>query len=392
MTKQYKRKPACYAPWITSYEYPTGDVVPCCEWNNNMSAIKTKEHMSLKDRFNHPVMQKIKDKLLTSSILPPECLTCVKMEQNNQLSLRNQFDERVADTERKTDWVFDPKEFNLFHMDYRESNLCNFSCMMCGSNLSSTHAKINGEYGKTGILSNHHKLEAYLDELDNVQIINFLGGEPLLTESMWVTLREIKSRGLEGQIDISIVTNGSLLHRSNESLIDLLEGFKFVDFAVSLDCIGDQHNYWRQKNTWAQIEKNCEILYEWKQSREDVNCAVRTAIGWPNAYAARDVFDKFKGLDVEMRWNLITFPAGLSVSNFPKEELKKLAEYWKDYPDVAEMFNTTVSRPNIYSIVSEVIKLDRIQEYRDITFEEAFPETSFLYRGVSNNKNNPYLG
>ena len=182
-----------------------------------MSAIKTKEHMSLKDRFNHPVMQKIKDKLLTSSILPPECLTCVKMEQNNQLSLRNQFDERVADTERKTDWVFDPKEFNLFHMDYRESNLCNFSCMMCGSFLSSTHAQINGEYGKTGILSNHHKLEAYLDELDNVQIINFLGGEPLLTESMWVTLKEIKSRGLEGQIDISLVTNGSLLHRSNES-------------------------------------------------------------------------------------------------------------------------------------------------------------------------------
>ena len=43
-------------------------------------------------------------------------------------------------------------------------------------------------------------------------------------------------------------------------------------------------------------------------------------------------------------------------------------------------------------MVSEVIKLDRIQEYRDITFEEAFPETSFLYRGVSNNKNNPYLG
>ena len=25
------------------------------------------------------------------------------------------------------------------------------------------------------------------------------------------------------------------------------------------------------------------------------------------------------------------------------------------------------------------------------TFEEAFPETSFLYRSVSNNKNNPYL-
>ena len=209
---------------------------------------------------------------------------------------------------------------------------------------------------------------------------------------MWVTLKEIKSRGLEGQIDVSIVTNGSLLHRSNESLMDMLEGFKFVDLAISLDCIGDQHNYWRQKNTWAQIEKNCEILYNWKQGKENVNCAVRTAIGWPNAYAARDVFDKFKDLDVEMRWNLITFPTGLSVSNLPKEELKKLAEHWKDYPDVAEMFNTTDSMPNILNMITEVFKLDRIQEHRDITFEEAFPETAFLYRGVSKNKNNPFLG
>ena len=111
---KYQRKPACYAPWITTYEYPNGDIVPCCEWNNNLSAIKTTENMSLDDRFNHPVMQKIKDKLLTSPILPQECMNCVKMEQSNNYSLRNQFDERVSRTKANTDWVFDPNKFNLF--------------------------------------------------------------------------------------------------------------------------------------------------------------------------------------------------------------------------------------------------------------------------------------
>lgn len=389
---KYQRKPACYAPWITTYEYPNGDIVPCCEWNNNLSAIKTTENMSLEDRFNHPQMQKIKDKLLTSPILPQECLSCVKMEQSNNYSLRNQFDERVSRTKANTDWVFDPNKFNLFHMDYRESNLCNFSCIMCGSFLSSTHAKIEGIYGKTGILSNHHELDMYLDKLDDVQMINFLGGEPLLTESMWTIMKEVKRRGLEGQIDISIVTNGSLLHRNNDNLIDLLEGFNYVDIAVSIDCIGDQHNYWRQKNTWAQIEENCKILYEWKQDKENVNCAVRTAIGWPNAYAARDVFDKFKDMDVEQRWNLVSYPMGLSLPMLPQEDLEKLVEHWKDYPEVADMFANTVSSPNVFETVGEIIKLNRIQENRDMTFEQAFPETVHVYNNASKHKNNPYLG
>ena len=387
-----KKRPSCYAPWVTTYEYSNGNITPCCEWNSNLLTIKTDKHMSFEERFNHPITQKIKDELLKSSKLPSACKNCAVLEQNNQSSLRTQLNERIEHTERNTDWKFDKDQFNLFHMDYRESNLCNFSCMMCGSGLSSTHAKIDGVYGKTGILNNHHKLDMYLDNLDDVQIIHFLGGEPLLTDAMWTTLKEVKRRGLEGQLDVSIVTNGSLLHRNKDNLIDLLEGFNFVDIAVSIDCIGDQHNYWRQKNTWSQIEANCKILYEWKQGKDNVTCAVRTAIGWPNAFAARDVFDRFKDMDVEMRWNLVTNPIGLSLPMLPQEDLEKLAEHWKDYPDVAEVFANTVSYPNMFHMVSEVLKLDRVQNTRDLTFKQVFPKLIHVYNKVSKNKNNPYLG
>jgi len=386
-----KSKPACYAPWITTYEYP-GKIVPCCEWDQNKRAIITDSHMSLDERFNHPVMKDIKETLAAGALLP-QCRNCVRMEEKtNQSSVRQQYDQLVEKAEKQTDYEWNVDEFKLLNMDYRESNLCNFSCMMCGTSLSSTHAQIEGVYGKTGVVKNPHNLQMYLDRLDDVHIINFLGGEPLLTESMWTTIKEVKRRGLEGQIDISIVTNGSLLHKNEDSLIDILEGFKYVDIAVSMDCIGDQHNYWRQKNTWAQLQKNCEILYEWKQDKENVNCAVRTAIGWPNAYAARDVFDKFKDMDVEQRWNLITGPIGLSLPMLPQEDLEKLVEHWKDYPEVADMFANTVSSPNIFETVGEIIKLNRIQENRDMTFEQAFPETVHVYNNASKHKNNPYLG
>jgi hypothetical protein len=76
----------------------------------------------------------------------------------------------------------------------------------------------------------------------------------------------------------------------------------------------------------------------------------------------------------------------------PQEDLEKLAEHWKDYPDVAEVFANTVSYPNMFHMVSEVLKLDRVQNTRDLTFKQVFPKLIHVYNKVSKNKNNPYLG
>lgn len=47
-----KRKPLCYAPWITTYEYP-GKIVPCCEWNgfarDSGRSIDAEEHCNYKE-------------------------------------------------------------------------------------------------------------------------------------------------------------------------------------------------------------------------------------------------------------------------------------------------------------------------------------------------------
>ena len=74
------------------------------------------------------------------------------------------------------------------------------------------------------------------------------------------------------------------------------------------------------------------------------------------------------------------------------KDLEKLVEHWKDHPEVADMFANTVSSPNVFETVGEIIKLNRIQENRDMTFEQAFPETVHVYNNASKHKNNPYLG
>ena len=104
-------------------------------------------------------------------------------------------------------------------------------------------------------------LLSQLDKLDDVEIVNFLGGEPTLTAAMFTTLKEIRKRNLQHQMEVNIVTNGSLLQRNEDNLLPLLTGFAKVDISISLDVIGDQHDFWRSKNTWKTIEANSNRIY-----------------------------------------------------------------------------------------------------------------------------------
>jgi MoaA/NifB/PqqE/SkfB family radical SAM enzyme len=395
----YKRKtPLCYAPWITSYEWPDGNITPCCEYKAKV--MQTTEEISLEDRFKHPNMQKLKLQLMSSDELPKGCYSCKNLEQVGQGSLRGDFGWKVDAAVENKGYRWNVDEFKLIHMDYRESNLCNFSCQMCGEELSSTLAMIQikpgtpawikGNYGKGGIVKNYQPLEVYLDKIEDTESINFLGGEPLLTDSMWTTLKELRRRKID-QVDIRIVTNGSLLKRHEDDLFEAVKGFRHVEINVSIDCVSDAHNYWRHKDTWDTVKKNLDRLYKWKKDgailsrgKAAKSVSTRTAIGWPNAYAAREVFDMFRDVDeIDQIWNLVTGQPGLELPNLPQEELDNLVEYWKEYPDVADAFKIK-SNPNTFQLAKSKKRLLYQEKYwnNNIIFVDVFPEFKDFYNNI----------
>ena len=188
------RKPSCIAPWVTTYDHTGGGIQVCCEANKIIIPNEEKRHMSFEERFTHPEMEKFKKIMLNSDTLPPMCTNCVSQEQKGSKSLRQEFNEDYLDDKWQED------KFVLRYLDYRESNLCNFSCKMCGSYLSSTHAKIEGKHGKTGVLNNVHQLQQCLDNLHTVEHVSFAGGEPLMTKSFYDICKKIKELGREKEI------------------------------------------------------------------------------------------------------------------------------------------------------------------------------------------------
>lgn len=390
-------RPACYAPWITRYEWSDGNITPCCEWktpgvDNGADVIKTTENMSLEDSFNHPGMEKIKTQLLKADhnnidSLPFGCLHCKVLEKSGAMSHRQGLNAVVRKAEKYSSYKFNPNEYKQLWLDYRESNLCNFSCKMCGPDLSSTHSIIDGLHGKTGILKSPHKLQMYLDRLDEIQVVNFLGGEPVLSDSMYIILKEARKRNLHHNIDVNITTNGSLLHRNNDNLLELLEGFKSVWIAISIDAVGDQANYWRHKGTWDTVYNNTKEITKWakdqKAKRYQTLVAIRTAISWPNAFAAKKTFDMVSELGVQQRWNLVNTPTGLSITQLSKHTLDELAIWWADYPAIARVFKNAISNPNIEELKSEKLKIIRHDAWHGNSFVDAFPEFEDFYNNIS---------
>jgi len=385
------KRPACYVPWVTRYDWGNGNISPCCEFDPNMK-INITENMSLEDSFDHPKMKALRTQLLTCDkndidALPSGCNQCKVFEKAGAGSMRQGITQVVEDAERYSSYKFNPDEFKLLWLDYRESNLCNFSCKMCSEDLSSTHAKIRGLYGKTGIIKNPHNLQMYLDRLDEVKYVQFLGGEPVLTDSMYIILKEIRKRNLQHNIDMNITTNGSLLHRNNDNLLELFEGFRNVQIAISIDATGDQHDYWRHKGTWNIVWKNIREIEKWAHSQNGANMKIRTAIAWPNAYAARKTFDifadKLNNGKVFHQWNLVNIPRGLSLKHLPQDILDDLVIWWENYPVVAEMFKNVISNPSMKELMwakKDIFK--RHDAWHGNSFVEAFPEFEDFYNNI----------
>ena len=176
MQNNSNKKPACYAPWVTTYESAIGKINPCCDMQGWIMPNEERKSISFEERWNDPAMVKFRETLLTGE-LPDGCGNCVHNEKNGATSLRQEYDSFEEHVELD--------KFKLIHMDYRESNVCNMSCKMCGSSLSSTHALSQGMYGKNGIMTNPTDPQLYLDNLENVRSINFAGGEPALMDSFY---------------------------------------------------------------------------------------------------------------------------------------------------------------------------------------------------------------
>lgn len=267
----------CAAKWLTTDIYLHTGVTSSCQLPEpgpiDFDAIKTNVLAV------HNTQEKIEQrKQMLQGIQPSKCSSCWNVENANSEVVSH----RIA-----TSYLFQDQDFTALDLSdtvvpkmitIMFDNLCNFVCSYCDPTQSTSWATDliqNGPYykikndpkktyqrlGKKDRLDFNRKnqlLEStkqmIVQNLDQIQCLRFLGGEPTINPEFWNFLDFLQDHDVR-HLKVHIVTNLSYFDR----LIKFLQHknqFSSVKVMVSIDGTEQKAEFIRKGLKWNQFEKN----------------------------------------------------------------------------------------------------------------------------------------
>ena len=224
---------------------------PCCQQTDTNWA----QNHSISEYFNSDILDKLRVDL-SSGIRNAGCQKCWQLEDLGMTSLRqsvNQSRLTVAVVSHPT----------LTQVKLITGKVCNISCMMCFSTVSSTYGQTwandaSWTMPKTKQQDIHYDLDmdSYIrSHADKIQYIDVLGGEPMFCKQFLDLLDHLIQTGSSKNITLFVITNGTIY---TKSLRQRFLKFKKVVFTVSVDGIGLVNEYQRWPSKWSTVSSNLQ--------------------------------------------------------------------------------------------------------------------------------------
>ncbi len=246
------------------------------------------------------------------------------------------------------------------------------------------------------LISDHPELfKLTLDQLQNVKIIYFAGGEPLLMEEHYQMLKELIRIGRNTEVQLAYNTNFTKLALGKHDVISLWQKFPKLSLYISLDGQGEQLAYLRKGAEWEEILKNREIV------REKVPHAKFTVTPVLSAMNCLEMVKLYKTL-VSKRFiepenfqlYFLYEPTFFSVHILPDEikqqaivEYEKLLKALRNIlPEHSPTINSFSSAVNLLKAEDSTNLIPEFQKHirlfdqaQETNFLEAFPELKSIY-------------
>lgn len=338
----------------------------------------------------------------------PECDRCWKKESHGRKSTRIITNDSMTDNQwsqggltwfdsyfkNKSDYTADI----LVAADIKTSNLCNFACVMCvpedSSQLYNLWQKHQDRSHVLRWQSGHRdnvwqdiksvfQLRDNMDLLDwimqqtSLRHLKILGGEPLIDQRLMSALAALPDHRKK-HISVSIVTNGS---QSLASAAKKLQGFKHLQFTVSLDGIGQYQEYVRRNSVWQQIETNILDFLRYDLDRTSMTAHhVLQAFSW---WSLPDLVTWCDRQSVPLTMTHIDEPAYLSIKSLPQPLLDQISERF-DFP-LPDMIDQDSTAAEVLQDSTDTNAMQQFYHYLDwldstghTPWAKIFPELAAL--------------
>jgi len=337
----------CTAPWTHTYASPQGERRLCCasretprfqkQYIDNFEVSEDVFNPDLlSQHWNSEYMQDIRKRILAGEKLS-QCEVCndqvLNLHTYRKYFTETLFPDKIEEIYNSTDengyTTMMPVSF-----DYRLSNHCNFSCRMCGEQLSSTweaekrkhnmwdpkHDKWMAPEMRIPIKEFQHnvlerELQGIVDE-NNIEEIYWVGGEPLMWPKHWAIMQQLVDNKHAKNVTVRYNTNLSKVAKNDQKLYDLLPHFKHVNLCASIDGIGEIGEYIRSGLRWNDWINNFEAGMFLIDQFGDNAIVFDVTLTLPGLFSMKEMFDLVTELNVKSYFK-ITFSFDSSVLMSP---------------------------------------------------------------------------
>jgi MoaA/NifB/PqqE/SkfB family radical SAM enzyme len=151
---------------------------------------------------------------------------------------------------------------------------------------------------------------------DQIQYIEFTGGEPFMIREHFDLLQGLVNRGLAKQIEIHYNTNGTQWPEQAE---EIWRNFKTVEIAFSIDDVGDRFEYQRTNAVWSEVCVNIERFRAMRDRNTNIRLQVCTTVNVFNVYYIEQVANwiNSQGFDF-VYWNMLHEAYYFSIGTLPE--------------------------------------------------------------------------
>jgi organic radical activating enzyme len=268
-------------------------------------------------------------------------------------------------------------------MDYS----CNQACMICGAHSSSLWRKYEDSpvHGNSPIAS-EQDIENLLKNMniDQLDTLKILGGEPLLTDTHFKFLSKLEDKGIElSKIELWYNTNGSC--RVDKNVIELWKKFKLVFLYFSIDDMETGFEYQRYPGNWKQVTDNMT----WFRDSVSPNVLLRME-RTINLLNAHRLLELNQWQETNYRTTKFNYPVYfnnhmaegtlLKIENISEKHLEFLINNKKNYAVLSKFYPMHQLIPNNNNNEKVLNFIKNQDKKRNLSINSYFPEFCSFYQ------------
>ncbi|MBY0554696.1 twitch domain-containing radical SAM protein [bacterium] len=379
----------CLLPFKSIRQNAFGQNSPCAfgagEWQHG--------HLNPKERWQSTELNQLRQDFIDGK-KPEACNRCWAEEKAGKKSLRqrtltdcpNDYEEFI-----KSDaWLKGPKV-----AVFKTSNICNLACRSCAGWDSSMYHQEGQFYVDTfgttslhqGKYFKHNRFVAsaprkhtdftqFFEIAENLERIDFFGGEPFLNQTHLDLLEYLIEKNLSDNMTLFYSTNGT--NHPSERLKRAWDKFKMIEISFSIDGVEKTFEYTRWPGKWATL---LNVIEDVKNLKNILNCNMylmsSLTISSVNCFEADKVLSWHKQNIGENHYiNMVQSPDYLAIHTLP-EQVKSVVRNHVKNPEVLGYLDINPS--NTLKFRQFIIWMKRQDIYRKQNFADFYPEYHSLF-------------